>query len=166
MQRHIRNRLQHIVLCCWDRDARKRSLHLRHNRSSRRCVPSYKHWVRRRRQPSDFDDSLVRSIQAEVCSEIEWVEVYVVRATRTLARLWGTFLQEGSNRARPRIKRARNTCEVPRCEDLILPYSVYYSPVVRYSGLADKSKSNFITLYIYFCGIWPVLGCIDADLCK
>ena len=33
-------------------------------------------------------------------------------------------------------------------------------------GLADKSKSNFITLYIYFCGIWPVLGCIDADLCK
>ena len=36
----------------------------------------------------------------------------------------------------------------------------------EYAGLADKSKCNFITLYIYFCGIWPVLGCIDADLCK
>ena len=34
------------------------------------------------------------------------------------------------------------------------------------AGLADKSKCNFITLYIYICGIWPVLGCIDADLCK
>ena len=34
------------------------------------------------------------------------------------------------------------------------------------SGLDDKSKRNFIILYFYFCGIWPVLGCIDADLCK
>ena len=33
-------------------------------------------------------------------------------------------------------------------------------------GLDDKSRNNFIISYFYFCGIWPVLGCIDADLCK
>ena len=32
------------------------------------------------------------------------------------------------------------------------------------SGLASRSKSIFDTLYLYFRR--PVLGCIDADLCK
>ena len=33
-----------------------------------------------------------------------------------------------------------------------------------FAGLASRSKSIFDTLYLYFRR--PVLGCIDADLCK